>query len=222
MTHKTIAQVWLGVALAGALVGCPSVGSNPPAPPPPPPPSGSGVVTGFVTDINNGGGISGAKVRALNGNAQTTTDARGAFTLGGLATGSVKLEFTKTGFAPSYDAQTIGTNEASSLVTLKKEGAEQPYNATTTQTLVERTEAGPYAVILSPNSLDTTETNLKVSITPVDPTKEADVEHLSGPRDLRGVQHLGFQRQAPQPQTRLERHRRNADPRADARAVQDR
>ncbi len=36
----------------------------------------------------------------------------------------------------------------------------------------EKTEAGPYAVIFQANRFDTTDTNLKISITPLDPTKE--------------------------------------------------
>jgi hypothetical protein len=83
------------------------------------------------------------------------------------------LSFTKQGYAPGYATPRVGDSAMPAVVSLKKSGRSQNYNPSApSTTLSERTEAGPYALILSANSLDTTATSLRVSVTPLDPTKE--------------------------------------------------
>jgi hypothetical protein len=135
-------------------------------------PSGPGTVYGLVTDIGSGAGIAGVVV--TGGGQSATTDGRGAFTLSGLAAGSVNLSASGEDYAPGFATAKVSDATQTALITLKKQGKEQSYSATTAKTLSEKTEAGPYAVILAPNSLDTTDTDLKVSITPLDPTKERE------------------------------------------------
>ncbi|MFX5157916.1 hypothetical protein ABTC76_21140, partial [Acinetobacter baumannii] len=77
------------------------------------------------------------------------------FTFSGLAEGKVKLSFAKSGYAPGYASAQAGASGADILVSLKKEGQPQSYNPSTARTLYQTTEAGPYAVIFQPNSLDT-------------------------------------------------------------------
>lgn len=132
----------------------------------------SGSVTGVVTDIGTSAPISGAAVSG-GGGASATTDARGAFTLTGLASGPVVLSISKNGYAPGYANGTVGANAESVLVRLKAEGTPQTYSTSTAKTLSVTTENGPYAVILPANSVDTTDANITVSVTPLDPTTEA-------------------------------------------------
>jgi len=132
---------------------------------------GSGTLTGVVTDIGSSAPISGAAVSG--GGKSTTTDARGTFSLTGLATGPVVLSVTMTGYAPGYANGTAGSSADSVLVRLKPEGTPQSYSTASTQTLSVKTENGPYAVILPANSVDTTDTNITVSVTPLDPTTES-------------------------------------------------
>lgn len=129
-------------------------------------------MSGFVTDLGTGAKLPGVTVQAVGGGQTATTDETGAFTLSGLAEGKAKLSFVKSGYAPGYASAQTG-DATGVLVTLKKEGKAQPYNPSTAQTLYQTTEAGPYAVIFQPGSLDTSDPNLKVSITPLDPTKES-------------------------------------------------
>ncbi len=129
-----------------------------------------GTVNGLVTDIGTGARVSGASVSG--GGMTTTTDEKGEFTLTGLQAGDVSLSFDKTGYAPGFAIGNVGDNAAAVVIALKQQGSPQPYQPTAAQTLSERTEAGPYAVVFQANSLDTTDTNLTVSITPLDPTKE--------------------------------------------------
>jgi hypothetical protein len=135
-------------------------------------PSGPGTVYGVVTDIGSGARLAGALV--TGGGQSATTDQQGTFTLAGMAAGNVNLSISKMEYAPGYASAKAGDTTQTVLVTLKKQGTMQSYSATSAKTLSEKTEAGPYAVILAPNSLDTTDTNLKVSITPLDPTKERE------------------------------------------------
>src|SRR5262249_32756006 len=107
------------------------------------------------------------------GGQSTTTDARGAFSLNGLATGAVVLSVSMSGYAPGYANGNVGASSDSVLVRLKAEGTPQTYSTATTQTLSVKTENGPYAVILPANSVDTTGPNITVSVTPLDPTTEA-------------------------------------------------
>ncbi|WP_333659927.1 carboxypeptidase regulatory-like domain-containing protein [Meiothermus cerbereus] len=135
-------------------------------------PSAPNTVAGLVTDIGSGARLSGVTVRVVGSSRTTTTDARGEFELRGLSAGLVKLDFEKAGYAPGHGIAESASSAQTVLVALKKDGAEQSYDPTQARTLFQRTEAGPYAVIFQPNSLDTTDTNLRVVVTPLDPTKE--------------------------------------------------
>ncbi len=156
----------LVLTLGFGLVAC-GGGSNPP-----PGPTDTGVVAGLVTDISNGARLAGVKVTLVGGSTTVNTDSKGEFALSNLATGTINFSLEKTGFAPSYASAEVGNTAQTVLVSLKKEGSRQTYDASQTKTLIQRTEAGPYAVIFTAGSLDTSDTNLKVSITPLDPTKE--------------------------------------------------
>jgi hypothetical protein len=135
-----------------------------------PGPSGRGTVNGMVTDIGTGGRVPGANVSG--GGQSAVADSRGEFTLSGLATGTVSISVTATGFAPGFATARAGDQAAPVIVSLKQQGTLQTYDASAAATLSERTEAGPYALILQPGSLDTSASQLRVSITPLDPTKE--------------------------------------------------
>lgn len=134
-------------------------------------PGGSGVVTGIVSDIGTGVRIAGASVSG--GGKTATTDAQGGFSLAGLTSGAVELSVTKSGYAPGFANATAGTSSDSVYVRLKAEGTPQSYAVASAVTLSQSTANGPYAVILQPNSVDTTDSNITVSITPLDPTTEA-------------------------------------------------
>lgn len=152
-------------------------GGAPDAPGPDAPAAGgAGSINGIVSDIGTGARVAGATV--TGGGKTATTDGQGAFTLAGLASGNIGLSIARSGYAPSFASAKVGDQADAVLVWIKKQGALQPYNASTAVTLSQRTEAGPYAVIFQPGSLDTTDTNLMVSITPLDPTKE--VQALPG------------------------------------------
>lgn len=126
---------------------------------------------GVVTDVGNSARVAGAQV--TGGGKSTTTDAQGQFTLTGLPAGDIQLTVTQAGYAPGYATGKSSSAPGPVLVTVKKQGALKTYDPRTAITLSERTEAGPYALVLQPNTLDTSETSLKVAITPVDPTKES-------------------------------------------------
>jgi hypothetical protein len=111
-------------------------------------------------------------VTVVGGTPTATTDAKGEFLLSNLPEGPVSLAVSKEGYAPGYATAESGPAARAALVSLKKEGQLQAYDGVRAATLFEKTENGPYAVIFEPNTLDTTETNLKVSVTPLDPTKE--------------------------------------------------
>lgn len=132
--------------------------------------SGAGTINGIVSDIGTGARVVGATV--AGGGQTTTTDDHGQFTLAGLATGTVNLTISKTGYAPSFASGKAADHADAVMAWMKKEGAPQPYRADQATTLSQRTEAGPYAVIFQPSTLNTTDTNLMVSVTPLDPTKE--------------------------------------------------
>jgi hypothetical protein len=135
-------------------------------------PAEPGTVFGIVTDIGTGAAVAGAEVTA--GGKTATTDAKGSFSLEGLASGDVTLAISAEGYAPAFASAVIGETTQPVLARVKKQGEPQSYSADTAQTLSEKTEAGPYAVIFEPNSLDTDDTDLTVSITPLDPTKERE------------------------------------------------
>jgi len=135
-------------------------------------PAEPGTVFGIVTDIGTGAAVAGAEVTAFD--QSTTTDAKGSFSLEGLDAGDVTLAISAEGYAPAFASARIGDTTQPVLARVKKQGEAQSYSADSAQTLSEKTEAGPYAVIFEPNSLDTDDTDLTVSITPLDPTKERD------------------------------------------------
>jgi hypothetical protein len=135
-------------------------------------PAEPGTVYGIVTDIGTGAGVPGAEV--MGGGQTTTTDETGTFSLEGLDEGELNLAISVEGYAPAFASARIGDTTQPVLARMKKQGEPQSYAADTAQTLSEKTEAGPYAVIFEPNSLDTDDTDLTVSITPLDPTKERD------------------------------------------------
>lgn len=157
------------LAACGGGGGSSSGGSTPP----PSNNTGTGTVNGVVTDSSTGARLQGVTVSA--GGQTTTTDAQGTFTLSGLAAGPSVVQVERSGYAPGYGNADLGAEPAAVVVSLKKEGTAKGYIATTTATLSQQTEAGPYAVIFTPNSLNTTDTNLTVSVTPLDPTKESAV-----------------------------------------------
>lgn len=134
--------------------------------------SAPNTVAGLVTDIGTGARLSGVKVTVVGSSQTTTTDSRGEFILQNLPPGLVKVDLEKAGYAPGHGLAESTSSAQAIVVALKKDGAEQNYNPTQARTLFQRTEAGPYAVIFSPNSLNTTDTNLRVVVTPLDPTKE--------------------------------------------------
>ncbi|HEY3593612.1 MAG TPA: hypothetical protein VGL13_07055, partial [Polyangiaceae bacterium] len=102
------------------------------------------------------------------------TDSEGAFTLSGLNSGNVNVSIAIDGYAPGYANAKAGDSADAMVVSMKRQGSQQSYSAGASQTLSEKTEVGPYALMLSPDSLDTTDTDLQVAITPLDPTKERD------------------------------------------------
>jgi len=149
-----------------------SAGKGNGSPPPLVVPEEPGTVFGIVTDIGTGAAVPGAEVTA--GGQSTITDAKGAFSLEGLDEGEVTLAIDVDGYAPAFATAVIGETTQPVLARMKKQGTPQSYSADTAQTLSEKTEAGPYAVIFEADSLDTDDTDLTVSITPLDPTKERD------------------------------------------------
>lgn len=155
------------VALLGFLASCggDSGGGNTA-------PSAPNTVAGLVTDIGSGVRLAGVTVRLVGDSRTTTTDSRGEFILQNLPAGLVKLDFEKEGYAPGHGIAESASSAQTVVVALKKEGTEQSYNPTQARTLFQRTEAGPYAVIFQPNSLNSTDPNLRVVVTPLDPTKE--------------------------------------------------
>ena len=133
---------------------------------------GEGVVNGLVTDSSSGLRLEGVRVSAAG--QTVTSDEKGEFSFSGLPEGEVQLSFEKDGYAPGFANADLGSEPAAVLVTLKAQGELQDYDATGSATIYQSTEAGPYAVIFSANSLDTSDTDLRVSVTPLDPTKEAE------------------------------------------------
>src|SRR6478609_419810 len=135
-------------------------------------PAEPGTVFGIVTDIGTGAAVAGAEV--TDGDQTTTTDAKGSFSLEGLDANDLTLAINAEGYAPAFASAVVSDTTQPVLARMKKQGTPQSYSADTAQTLSQKTEAGPYAVIFEPNSLDTDDTDLSVSITPLDPTKDRD------------------------------------------------
>jgi hypothetical protein len=170
MTSKKIGLAVAALFLGQTLAACGGGGGG--SKPGVVTPAEPGTVYGIVTDIGSGAGIAGALV--TGGGQSATTNARGTFALAGLAAGNVNLSISMADYAPGFASALVGDTTQSVLARLKKQGTPQSYRTASAVTLSEKTEAGPYALILAPNSLDTTDTNLTVSITPLDPTKERD------------------------------------------------
>ncbi len=160
---KTLGMIFLGL-LAACGSGDSGSGNNGSSAP--------NTVVGLVTDIGSGARLAGVTVRVVGSNQTTTTDSRGEFILQNLPPGLVKVDVEKAGYAPGHGLAESTSSAQAMLIALKKEGAEQSYNPTQARTLFQRTEAGPYAVIFQPNSLNSTDPNLRVVVTPLDPTKE--------------------------------------------------
>lgn len=134
--------------------------------------SAANAVGGVVSDIGSGAKLGGVTVKLVGGAQTATTDARGEFLFTKLPAGTVNFSVELPGYAPGYATAQSVSSAQTAIIALKKEGALQTYDATQARTLSQKTEAGPYAVIFSPNSLNTSDTNLRVSVTPLDPTKE--------------------------------------------------
>ena len=161
-------KLMLGLGVAAIIVACSSGGGGGGGVP-----NNVGTVNGVVTDSNNSQRLSGVTVTV--GSKSTTTNANGEFSLDGLPSGMVVVGLSLNNYAPGYVTTNGGDDGTAVLTSIKKQGSLQNYDPTQAQTLSESTDAGPYAVIFQPNTLDTTDTSLKVSVTPVDPTKEASV-----------------------------------------------
>ena len=136
------------------------------------PPSAAHTVAGVVTDIAKGTRVAGASVNVVGSDRSATTDASGQFSLSDVPEGDVSLSISKAGYAPGYATARSDDGAQAALVSLKKLGSMQSYDPSRAATLSETTDDGPYAVIFTADSLDTTDTQLKVTVTPLDPTSE--------------------------------------------------
>jgi len=169
---KTIKVVYAAMYLIiVALVGC-GGGSSDPEDKGPQVGVGSGSLSGMVSDMGDGKRL--ANVKVLAGNQETTTDVNGEFVFSNLASDDYVVSFEKSNYAPGYSNVSVDSNGETVLLSLKQEGERQDYDATTEATIYEDTITGPYAVIFQSDSFDTADTNLTVSVTPLDPTLEAD------------------------------------------------
>lgn len=171
----------LAVVVSVMLTGCPSGGSSSTGSGgggSPTTPSGGGTINGLVTDFNTGVKLAGVTVTD-NAGQTTTTDSKGAFTLSGYASGSsVPVTLDMANYARGHSTAIIGVNAAPVVLPLKKEiGPRVTYDPTLTKTISFVTEDGPYALTLGANTLNVTGLTgpFKVSVTPLDPTKESSV-----------------------------------------------
>jgi hypothetical protein len=135
-------------------------------------PSAAHTVAGVVSDVTKGTRIAGAEVKLVGSDKSAQTNARGEFAFADLPEGAVSLSITKDGYAPGYAVAESTADAQASIVSLKKLGQMHGYDPTRAATLVEKTDNGPYAVIFTPDSLDTSDTQLQVAVTPLDPTRE--------------------------------------------------
>ena len=135
-------------------------------------PSAAHTVAGVVSDVAKGTRIAGATVQIVGSDRSTQTNARGEYAFSDLPAGAVSLSISKAGYAPGYAVAESADDAQGSVVSLKKLGQMQRYDPNLAATLVEKTDNGPYAVIFTPGSLDSSDTNLKVAVTPLDPTRE--------------------------------------------------
>ncbi len=181
MNNKRLTWAWpaaLAVALVIAMVACGGGGGGSSTSS-----SGTGTavpagpaqtVNGRVTELSTGLRLSGVTV--TGGGQSATTDANGDFTLTNLpsATPTTTLTFDKSGYALGYTSVNATNGADAVVMRLKQQPAGQTYDTGTAATISQVTAAGPYALILSPNSLDTTDPQVTISITPLDPTTEKD------------------------------------------------
>ena len=135
-------------------------------------PSAAHTLAGVVTDVATGARIVDAAVSVEGKDLKTKTNAQGEFSFPDLPEGQVNLSIAKEGYAPGYAAASSSDRAEATLVSLKRLGKMQSYDPSKQATLSEKTDNGPYAVILTPGSLDTSDTQLKVMVTPLDPTRE--------------------------------------------------
>lgn len=135
-------------------------------------PSAAHTLAGVVTDVATGARIGSAAVSVEGSDRKTTSNERGEFSLPDLPQGAVNLSISKEGYAPGYAAAESSDRAQGTLVSLKRLGKAQSYDPSKSATLSETTDNGPYAVIFTPDSLDTSDTQLKVMVTPLDPTHE--------------------------------------------------
>jgi hypothetical protein len=135
-------------------------------------PSAAHAVGGVATELQHGTRLAGATVSVVGGTQTAMTDAKGEFLFTNLPEGPVSLSIFKSGYAPAYAITDSAAEARAAVVSVKKEGEHQAYDASQASTIVETTDNGPYAVIFEPNTLDTPDGNLQVSVTPLDPTKE--------------------------------------------------
>lgn len=181
------------LVLALGLTGCGDGGggSSPTNPDTNP---GGASVHGVVSQSGTGIRLSGVIVSS--GGRSVQTDANGEYTLEVAADQDVVVDFSADGHAPGFERTLVAAGkEDAMMVSLKSQGSLQPYTRTTAQTLVQATEAGPYAVIFQADTLDTSDTDLRVAVTPLDPTKEATAlpgELTSGESMLRPLTFAEF------------------------------
>jgi hypothetical protein len=135
-------------------------------------PSAAHTIAGVISDVASGARIANAEVSVVGSDKKVTSNASGEFAFDDLPEGMVSLSISKDGYAPGFAVTESSADAQASLVSLKKLGSANSYDASKAATLVEKTDNGPYAVIFMPDSLDTSDTNLKVSVTPLDPTTE--------------------------------------------------
>lgn len=134
--------------------------------------TGLGSVKGVISDAGNGKRLQDVTISI--GDIEVSSDSNGEFEINGLAQQDYVAEIQKANYAHGYSNVTIGSSTDAVVVALKEEGERQDYSADTEATIFEETVNGPYAVIFQADSFDTTDTNLKVSVTPLDPTVEAN------------------------------------------------
>lgn len=132
------------------------------------------LVNGIVRDSATGLRLAGVTVSG--GGRKVVTNASGEYSLPLPPSDQpVTLSFTKANYAPGFDNVVVNESADALLVSLKRQGDLQDYNSRTTRTIFETTAAGPYAVIFQPDTLNSNDVNLRVSVTPLDPTIESDV-----------------------------------------------
>src|SRR5882724_12132850 len=77
----------------------------------PPPPPGTGKIAGKITNISNGGALSGATVSYSGGS--TTSDTSGNYALSNVAAGTYKVTASRTGYLSRSSNVTVTSNTTS-------------------------------------------------------------------------------------------------------------